>query len=218
MKPYHTQTETQYSSFKAAVAATGILGLNADNCHIYGFVIPTDEPRPEITAPQKAIKAEKPTENADGSWSYKWTVADKTSEEILDALPYKTAAEARLAMVRWIDGLTAQVMDQYPRAVQARWSIEEAAARAVKAGTVTQDQLALVTNEGAAKGRTPAEHADRIIANADRFRAIADQINKLFLATDAALAAETDPANFEGILNAAIAQAAPLATAYGLDT
>lgn len=133
-------------------------------------------------------------------------------------LPYATAAEAKAAMVNWIDGLTAQVMDQYPRAVQARWPIEEAAARAVKADTATQDQTDLVTNEGAAKGRTPTEHADAIIANADRFRAIADQINTLFLATDKALTDATDPAEYEAILNGAIAQAAPLATAYGLNT
>jgi hypothetical protein len=131
---------------------------------------------------------------------------------------YATAAEARLAMVKWIDGLTAQVMDQYPRAVQARWSIEEAAARAVKADTATADQLALVTNEGAAKGRTPTEHADAIIANADRFRAIADQINTLFLATDKALTDETNPEQYEAILDGAKAQAAPLAAAYGLST
>ena len=82
MGPYHTQTEAQYSNFKAAIAATGILGMNADNCGQYGFVIPTDDPRPEITAAQKATKAGKPTENPDGSWSYKWTVMDKTAEEL----------------------------------------------------------------------------------------------------------------------------------------
>lgn len=182
----------------------------------YGYAWGSVETQPELTAVQMAVPADPVLDGAFVTQG--WTVRDKTEAEILDALPYKTAAEARLTMVKWIDGLTAQVMDQYPRAVQARWSIEEAAARAVKAGTATQDQTDLVTNEGAAKGRTPEEHADRIIANADRFRAIADQINTLFLATDAALAAETDPANFEGILNAAIARAAPLATAYGLDT
>lgn len=80
--PYHIQTETQYSSFKAAKDAFGILGLNADNCGDYGFVVPTNEPRPEIAAAQKATKADKPTENPDGSWSYKWTVTDKTAEEL----------------------------------------------------------------------------------------------------------------------------------------
>jgi hypothetical protein len=130
---------------------------------------------------------------------------------------YATAAEARRAMVGWIDGLTSQVMDQYPRAVQARWSIEEAAARAVKADNATADQLALVTTEGAAKGRTPPEHADAIIGNADRFRAIADETNKLFLATDKALADATGPEQYEAILDGAIAQAGPLAEAYELD-
>ena len=129
---------------------------------------------------------------------------------------YATAEEARLAMVGWIDSLTAQVMDQYPKAVQARWEIEEAAARAVKAGTATTAQTELVTREGSAKSRTPVEHADAIIANADRFRAIADQINTLFLATDAALQAATDPYQYEVILDGAIAQAQPLAQAYNL--
>jgi len=82
MRPYHIQTETQYSSFKQAKDVFGILGLNADNCGQYDFVIPTDEPRPDITAAQKATKADKPTENPDGSWSYKWNVRDKTPEEL----------------------------------------------------------------------------------------------------------------------------------------
>lgn len=139
---------------------------------------------------------------------------------------YATATEARKAMVGWIDGLTAQILDQYPRAIQARWVVEEAAARAVKHDAnepdetlhiATPEQVALVTDEGAAKGRTPEEHADAIIANADAFRAISAEINKLFLATDAALQAETDPFQYEAILEAAKSQAAPLAEMYGLD-
>lgn len=129
---------------------------------------------------------------------------------------YATAADARAAMVAWIDRLTAQVMAGYPAAVQARWSVEEAAARAVKADTANAAQLALVTDEGTAKNRTPEQHADAIIANADRFHAIAGQINRLFLATDKALGEATEPAQFEAILDAAIAQAGPLAEAYGL--
>lgn len=119
-------------------------------------------------------------------------------------------------MVKWIDRLTAKVMANYPLAVQHRWEIEEAAARAVIASTADVVQLNLVSEEGAAKGRTQEEHAEAIIANADKFRAIAGQINKLFLATDKALNDATDPAQYEIILDAAIAQAAPLAEAYGL--
>lgn len=156
--------------------------------------------------------------NIDGAWVRGWTVRDKTADEIFTSLRYKTAKEARLAMVAWIDKLTAQVMAQYPVAIQARWQVEEAAARAVKAGTADAAQTALVTAEGQAKGRTPEAHADAIIANADRFHTIAGQINKLFLATDKALTEATDPAQYEVILAGAIAQAGPLATAYGLNT
>lgn len=96
--PCHTQTETQYSSFKLAIAATGILGLNADNCGDYGFVIPTEEPRPETTTAQKATKADKPTENSDGSWSYKWTVTDKTAEELAAE---ETSRRQGMTVERW---------------------------------------------------------------------------------------------------------------------
>ena len=98
MKPYHIQTETQYSSFKAAISATGILGLNADNCADYSFVIPTDEPQPEITAAQKATRADKPTENPDGSWSYKWTVTVKTAEELAQE---ETNRRQAMTVERW---------------------------------------------------------------------------------------------------------------------
>lgn len=135
---------------------------------------------------------------------------------VADVPDYATAAEAKAAMVAWIDRLTAKIMDQYPRAVQARWPIEEVAARAVKAGTATQDQTDLVTAEGLAKGRTATEHADAIIANANRFKVIANEINKLFLATDKALLDESDPAQYAAILEAAKQTAAPLAQAYGL--
>lgn len=146
-----------------------------------------------------------------------WAVREKTAEERLAELPYKTAKEARQAMVGWIDTLTAQVMDEYPLAVQKRWEIEEAAARAVKADTATADQLTLVTREGATKGRTPEEHAHRIILNADRFRAIADQINTLFLSVGGQIENASGPEEYEAILAGAIASAAPLAAAYGLD-
>ena len=53
-------------------------------------------------------------------------------------------------------------------------------------------------------------------ANADQFRAIADQINTLFLATDKALEGATDPSEYEAILDGAKAQAGPIAEAYGL--
>lgn len=132
------------------------------------------------------------------------------------ATPYKDATEARKAVVTWINGLTKQILDLYPEAVQKRWEIEEAAARAVKDGVADAVQLALVTDEGAAKGRTAQEHADAIIENANRFRAIADETNKLFLATDAALQAAPSPTEYPAIIENARQAALPLAQAYGL--
>lgn len=138
---------------------------------------------------------------------------------------YATAAEAKAAMVKWINNLTNQVKSEYPDIMPDGWIDERAAARAVKHDInepdetkhiATPEQLLLVTAEGAAKGRTPEEHADAILLNAQKYWEIRHEVNKLFLATDAALEAATDPAQYETILNAAIAQAAPLAEAYGL--
>ena len=144
------------------------------------------------------------------------THRDMTPEEVFDALPYQTAAQAKAAVVGWIDKLTNQVIGQYPQAVRERWPTEEAAARAVFNGTATSAQTRLITREGEVKGRTPLEHAGRIITLADDFREIADHVNTLFLAVDAQLDA-AKPSQFESILEWAMQQAAPLAADYGLD-
>lgn len=173
----------------------------------------TDTPRPEHDPMTQVVEPGEVTQ-VEGAWVRGWTIRDKLPEEY----PIQTAADARMEVVRWIDGISAQVLDTYPRAVQARWMIEEAAARAVLGGTDTDAQLELITREGAAKGRTPGEHAQAVVRNADRFRAITDQINTLFLATDTALQQADHPAQFMAILARAKEQAAPLAEAYGLNT
>lgn len=178
----------------------------------YGWAFLLSDPEPEVTATQVAERG--PVEWREDVPYWTWTVRDKRPEEY----PIQTAEDARKEVVRWIDGISAQVLDMYPRAVQARWTIEEAAARAVLNGTDTDAQLELITREGAAKGRTPGEHAQAIIANANKFRAITDQINTLFLATDAALQQANHPSQFMQILARAKEQAAPLAEAYGLKT
>lgn len=181
----------------------------------FGFSPVFDMGEPEISETQKAQRNALP-DLVEGTWVFGWTIRDKTESEMLAEIPWQNATEARKAVVQWINGLTAQIEELYPSAVQKRWEIEEAAARAVKAGTADARQLALVTDEGATKGRTPDEHATAIIANADRFRSIADQTNKLFLATDAQLQAATSPLEYPAIFAWAQSQAAPLAAAYGL--
>jgi len=129
---------------------------------------------------------------------------------------YATAAEAKAAMTAWINQLTGTVQNTYPQVVQNAWFEEEAMAAAYLSGTEDAAQLATLTADGLAKGRTPAEHAARILDNAQTFRSIAAQMRRLWLATDAALDEVVDPHEYEAVLTAAIAQAAPLAAAYGL--
>jgi len=130
---------------------------------------------------------------------------------------YATASEAKLAMTGWINSLTAQIQDEYPDVVQKGWIEEEAMATAFTAGTESAQQLAVLTADATSKGRTPAEHAARILEKAQAFRSIALQTRNLWLSVDKALDDAT-PDQFEAILQGAIAQAAPLAVAFGLKT
>jgi hypothetical protein len=185
--------------------------VSTDTLASYGVYPYTVADQPGYEPATQVIEPGDFTETESG-WVRGWTVRDKLPEEYA----IQTAEQARKEIVRWIDGMSSQVLDLYPRAVQARWMIEEAAARAVLNGTDTDAQLELITREGEAKGRTPGEHAQAVVKNADRFRAITDQINTLFLATDAALAQATHPAQYLAIMARAKEQAEPLAEAYGL--
>jgi hypothetical protein len=160
-----------------------------------------------------------PTGNMADGYEIGWTVTAKTQEELIAEVPWQSYTEARKAVVEWINNLTAQIEALYPSAVQKRWSVEEAAARAIAAddGSATQAQIDIMTNEGASKGRTAAEHAAAVIVNADRFHSIANQVNTLFLAVDAQLEVAASPLDYSAIFEWAQAQAAPLAEAYGLE-
>jgi hypothetical protein len=48
----------------------------------WGIYRPTVLSQPTITETQISELADMPTENPDGSWSYKWSVRDKTAEEL----------------------------------------------------------------------------------------------------------------------------------------
>ena len=129
---------------------------------------------------------------------------------------YAPAAEASAAMVVWIDRLTGVVQDTYPDVVRGGWPAEEAMAEAYLAGLASDAQRATLQADADAKGRTMADHAGRIRENARVFREIAEQSRRLWLATDAALDAATDPDQYAAILASASAQGATLAATYGL--
>lgn len=180
-------------------------------CHpVYRPVV-----NPEPTAVQKLVWDDLPTLQGE-QWVQGYVILDKTEAELISEVPWQDYTSAVKATVGWINRLTSQIEDLFPSTVQARWTVEEAAARAVVAGTATQAQIDMITSEGASKGRTIEEHSTRVIAKADQFHGIANEVNKLFLAVDGKLEAAKTPLEYPAIFAWAEEQAAPLAAAYGL--
>lgn len=215
---YHAETDQYFPNKQKAQQELKIMGAPLIPVEI------EEEPKPDFDPlTQRLVRHD---ELIGPKRVISYTLENLTEAEQLEALPWKDYPTARKAVVEWINNLTSQIMDMYPAAVQKRWEIEEAAAEAVlhDAGEpnvndhiATPAQIRLVTDEGATKGRTPEEHAQAIITNATKFRAIADETNKLFLATDKALQDATSPLEYPTIFEEAKTQAAPLAAAYGLE-
>jgi len=123
---------------------------------------------------------------------------------------------ARAAMLGFINDLTAQITSQYPAAEVSAWPSKAEAARAVIAGTARADQTTLIQDEADLIGATLTAQAAAIVAKAEVFEAIVAKVSGLRQATDAGIVAATTSAEREAVLDAAKAQAATLAAAYGL--
>lgn len=133
------------------------------------------------------------------------------------ALPtFQTADAAKLAMIAWIDGVTAKITGPVPADERLSWTEKETAARAIVASTADQRQTDLIGAEAAITGETVSDLAAKIIAKADVYRAVVARIAGLRRATAAALDAESDPANYETILAAAQSQAVAMAAQLGI--
>lgn len=129
---------------------------------------------------------------------------------------FATAEAARAAMIAWINNLTNRIQNQYPEVVQKGWEEEEAMAAAYMAGTEDDQQRDTLTRDAQAKQRSPAEHAVRILENAQLFRSIARETRRLWLAVDGMIDAAADPMEYDQILEWAKEEAAPLVAAHGL--
>jgi len=172
---------------------------------------------PPLTPTQKLVWDSLPTwDEAEQKYIQGWTVVDKTYEELLAEVPYKSLSDAQFALAEWINKLTYQIEGKFPNVVQKGWKEEEAMAKAYEAGTATQEQIDRLTTLGSKKGRTAQEHVTRVLELAKTYREIKDHVHDLWLETDGALEAAASPLEYEAIFDAAIAQAAPLAAAYGL--
>lgn len=129
---------------------------------------------------------------------------------------YPTAQSAKSAILNWINALTTQITDQYPAAEVASWPSKNDAARLVVAGTARADQEKMVQDEADLRGRSLQDQAAHIVAKADAYQGIISATSGLRQKTEAAIDAASTPEEWEAIINAALAQAAPLLAAHGL--
>lgn len=118
---------------------------------------------------------------------------------------------AHAAMVSWIDTYTSNLSGNVPLQEQLGWAAKEDAARAVVAGTATQAQVAMIATEAGITGEDHQALAARVVAKSERFRSIVATISGLRRKTEEALAAVTDPRDYEAVLMAARVQAEQLA-------
>jgi hypothetical protein len=143
--------------------------------------------------------------------------------DVLDQRPpppevYPDIQSARVAMLGFIERLTDQITNQYPKAEVSAWGSKAEAARAVIADTARADQVALIQDEADIVGTTLADQAEAVVTKAVVFEAIVAKVSGLRQATDTALVAATTSTEREAVLDAATIQATTLASEYGLTT
>lgn len=128
---------------------------------------------------------------------------------------YATVAEAKAAMIAWIDGFLTKVTGAVPDYERASWPSKASAARAVLAGNSAADQAAMIAAEAAVVEKTSQQVATAIAANADQYELIIASTTGLRQKIDAQLNAATDPMAYEAILSEAQSQAAAMLQAMG---
>lgn len=148
------------------------------------------------------------------AWDDGWSVANQEAFDAAeDRATEKARAEAKVAMIRWIDGFLNRFISVYPQAEVLTWPLQSQAARAFKANEATTVQTAFLEGLATKRGITPDAMADIIIAKADPYEAIVQETGALrsllSAQIDAATYAEI-PAVLEAGQKAAIAKATAL--------
>lgn len=128
---------------------------------------------------------------------------------------YATAADAKAAMVQWINTFTSELTGNVPAVEPLSWPVKEVAARAYLDGSPDAFQSALIETEAAITGEEPATLAQNIIGKAVLYRAVVARITGLRRKTEAAIDA-SPVEHYEAILAAAIAGAEEQKAALGL--
>jgi len=130
-------------------------------------------------------------------------------------LRFPNADAAKAALAEWATRATAAITGPVPPDEKIAWPTKETAARAIIAGTATTDQTAMIGAEAVFAGETVADLCGKIIARADLFRSVVAAVSGIRRHASAQIDA-SQPAEYEGILNAARITAQQAAAQLGV--
>ncbi|MEM6834875.1 MAG: hypothetical protein AAF562_14780, partial [Pseudomonadota bacterium] len=104
------------------------------------------------------------------------------------------------------------LFDGTPEAEQLAFSPKAEAARAVQAATATTEQESMIASEAAVTGETLADLAALIVSKAEIYEAAIGPVSGLRRKYTNLILAETDPQQYEVVLQNALAEADTLIT------
>ena len=145
-----------------------------------------------------------------------WVAEGGSIDPYIAPPAYATADAAKAALVAWIDEFTAGVTGAVPKDEKLSWDAKEAAAKAHQAGTADAEQTALLQGEADLTGESLADLSTAIITKATTFRTVVSKVAGLRRSMGVAIDAESDPYQYEIILNNGKTQAEAMAAALGL--
>ena len=158
--------------------------------------------------------------NSEGNRHYQmikeWEAEGNTITAYTAPPAYATADAAKVAIVAWFDKFTEGVTGVIPKDEKLSWDAKEASAKAHIAGTADAEQTALLQSEADLTGETLTELSNIIITKAATFRTVVGKVAGLRRAMMTSIDAESDPYEYEIILNNGKVQAETMAAALGL--
>lgn len=147
-----------------------------------------------------------------------WVEEGNTIADYVALPTYPTRDAAIQAVNDFAQNFTESVTGPVPLDEKLSWDAKEAAAKAVIAGTATTEQQSLLDDEADLTTETTASLANTIVSKASIYRQVVSRVAGLRRVLSAQIEAETDPYNFEAILEAGKTQAAQLADSIGLSS
>jgi hypothetical protein len=131
---------------------------------------------------------------------------------------FPTKVAALQAVNEFAQSFTEGVTGPVPLDEKLSWDAKEAAAKAVIAGEATLEQQSLLDDEAALTSETTVNLANTIVSKATIYRQVVSRVAGLRRVLTAQIEAETDPYNYDLILEAGKTQAEQLANSIGLSS